>query len=124
MELSGHWNKNNTKGFSPSIDVGIVEVDTTGLQSIRVELYSVLQGDVIESSVTLNVRSCRQWTATIPILLQFGLFLVFNLHIIHSLFLAIFVASVMIEGSFMNGFRAVLDTYLLQAATEKNHALM
>jgi len=124
VELSGTWNKNknNTRGLSSSIDVGVIEVDNPGDHSIRVVLYSVLNGEVIESSATMNVRSYRQWTAIIPILLAFGLFLVCNFHIIHSLFFAMFIGSWIIEGSMINGFRAVLDTYLLQAATDSAHA--
>jgi len=121
VELSDVWNKNNTKGISSSIDVGIIEVENPGLNSIRVVLYSVLNGDIIESSATLNVRSYRQWTACIPIFLAFGLFLVFNVHMITSLFFAMFIGSWIIEGSMINGFRAVLDTYLLQAATDSAH---
>ena len=124
IELSGFWDKNETKRFSPSIDAGIIEVDNVGLQSIRVVLHSVLKGDIIESSATLNVRSHHQWIATIPILLQFGLFLVFNVHIIHSLFFVTFIGSWIIEGSMINGFRAALDTYILQAATKNSHASM
>ena len=124
IDLSESWKKNNTKGFSSSIDVGVIEVDKSGLNSIRVELYSVLNGDIIESSTTLKVRSYRQWTASIPVILGFGLFLVFNVHIIHSLFCAMFVGSCILEGSVTNGFRAVLDTYILQAATDSAHALM
>lgn len=124
IELSDIWNRNNTKRLSPSIDVGIIEVHNPGLNSIRVELYTVLNGDITESSATLDVRSHRQWIAAVPILFAFGLFLVFNIHIIHSLFFAMFIGSCIIEGSMINGFRAVLDTYLLQAATDSAHASM
>ncbi len=123
IDLARYWNKNNTKGFSSSIDVGVVEVDKSGLNSIRVELYSVLNGEIIESSAFLKVRSRRQWMTSIPIAFAFGLFLVFNVHIIHSLFFAMFIGSCIIEGSIINGFRAVLDTYILNAATDTCHAL-
>lgn len=123
VELSGYWNKkNSTNKFSSSIDVGVIEVDTVGLNSIRVVLYSVLNGDIIESSATLNVRSFRQWTAIVPITLAFGLFLVLNVHIIHSLFVAMFIGSWIVEGSMVRGFQAVLDTYILEAATDSAHA--
>lgn len=125
IELSDIWNSNNTKGISSSIDVGVIEVNHSGLNSIRVVLYSILNGgDIIESSATLNVRSHHQWTASIPIFLSFGLFLVFKVHIIHSLFFAMFIGSWIIEGSFIDGFRAVLETHILQAATDSVHASM
>ena len=124
IDLPGNWNMSNTRGFSSSIGVGEIEVYKAGLNSIRVVLYSVLNGDIVESSTTLNVPSCRQWTTSIPIVLGFGLFLVFNIHIIHSLFCAMFAGSWILEGSMINGFRAVLDTYILQAATDRSHALM
>jgi hypothetical protein len=124
VELSDIWNKNNTKGFSSSIDVGVIEVETSGLNSIRVVLYSVLNGDIIESSATLNVRSYHQWTASIPFFLSFGLFLVFKVHIIHSLFFAMFIGSWIIEGTLIDGFRAVLEKHILQAATDSAHASM
>jgi len=123
IELSDIWNSNNTKGISSSIDVGVIEVNHSGLNSIRVVLYSILNGgDIIESSATLNVRSHHQWTASIPIFLSFGLFLVFKVHIIHSLFFAMFIGSWIIEGSLIDGFRAVLETHILQAATDSVHA--
>jgi hypothetical protein len=124
IDLSESWTKNNTSGYPSSIDVGIIEVNNPGLNSIRVDLYSVLNGDIIESSVTLEVRSYRQWTAIFPIWFSFGLFLVFNVHIIYSLFLAMFIGSWIIEGSMIEGFRAVFDTYVLDAATDSAHAPM
>ena len=121
VELST-WNTNNTGGFSSSIDVGVIEVEKPGLNTIHVMLYSVSNGDIIESSATLNVRSHWQWTTSIPIVVAFGSFLVFNFHIIHSLFFAMFIGSWIIEGSMVLGFRAVIEKYLLGAVTDNIHA--
>ena len=124
VELSEILSKNSTTELSLSIDVGVIEVDDAGFNSIRVVLYSMSNDDIIESSATLNVRSYRQWMASIPILLAFGLFLIFKVHMIHSLFLAMFIGSCIIEGSMIGGFSAVLNIYLLQAATDSTHVLM
>jgi len=123
IDLEEFWNDRNNTGFHSSINVGEVEVHKSGLNSIRVELYSVLNGEIIESSASLKIRSHRQWIASIPIIFAFGLFLFFKFHIIHSLFSAMFIGSCIIEGSTIKGFRAVLDTYILQAATDTEHAL-
>ena len=124
VELSDTWNKNSTAGIPLSIDVGVIEANDAGSNSIRVVLYSVLNGDIIQSSATLNVRSYQQWMASIPIILAFGLFLIFKVHMIHSLFLAMIIGSCIVEGSMIDGFSAVLNTYLLQAATDSAHASM
>jgi len=111
--------------YSPSnVDVGLVEVDEPGLNSIRVVLYHVSNEDIVQTSITLDIRSYRQSTASIPVFLGFGLFLIFKVHVIHSLFLAMFVGSWIVEGSMINGFRAIFDTYLLQAATDSDHVLI
>ncbi len=123
IDLQEFWSNKNNTGFRSSIDAGVVEVHKSGLNLIRVELYTVLNGEVIESSASLNVRSHRQWIASIPIIFAFGLFLFFKFHIIHSLFSAMFIGSCIIEGSIIEGFRAVLDTYILQAATDTDHTL-
>uniref|UniRef100_A0A7S4AB14 Na+/H+ antiporter NhaC-like C-terminal domain-containing protein n=1 Tax=Pseudo-nitzschia australis TaxID=44445 RepID=A0A7S4AB14_9STRA len=121
LEVSEISNKKSMVYFPSSIDVGVIEVDDYGANSIRVVVHHVSNDDVIESSVTLDVRSCRQVTASIPILLAFGLFLIFKVHMIYSLFLAIFIGSCIVEGSIINGFKAVFDTYLLKAATDSDH---
>ena len=121
LELSEISNKKSTVYFPSSIDVGVIEVDDYGVNSIRVVVHHVSNDDVIESSVTLDVRSYRQITASIPILLAFGLFFIFEVHMIYSLFLAIFIGSCIVEGSMINGFKAVFDTYLLKAATDSGH---
>ncbi len=124
IDLSENWKKNNRSGFSSSIDAGVIEVKTSGHNVVRVQLYSVLSGNVFESSASLKVRSYRQWIAGIPIIIGFSLFLIFNVHIVHSLFCAMFVGSCIVEGSVTNGFRAVLDRYILEAATDSAHVLM
>ena len=102
IDLSENWKRNSTVGVPSSIGVGVIEVETSGHNVIHVELYSVLSGNVIESSATLEVRSCQRWIAGIPIIIGFGLFLVFNVHIVHSLFCALFIGSCIIEGSVIN----------------------
>lgn len=124
IDLSSTWKRNNSTGFSSSIDAGVIEIKKSGQNSIRVELYSVISGNIIESSATLHVRSYQQWKASIPILIGFGLFLVFNVHVVHSLFCAMFIGSCIVEGSMINGFRAVFGTYIFQAVTDSVHLLM
>jgi len=121
IQLPTIWSNNNNNNTAlelpSSIDVGIIEADFAGSNSIRV----VLRNGGIESSATLTVRSYRQWLSSIPILLAFGLFIIFKFHMIYSLFLAMVIGSSIVEGSIINGFRAVFNTYLLKAASDSSH---
>ncbi|MGK3749915.1 MAG: hypothetical protein ACI8RD_002213 [Bacillariaceae sp.] len=131
VRLSQSWSNNNDNNNSnnsssimvelpSSIDVGVIEANNGGSNSIRV----VFSNGYTESSTTLIVRSYRQWLSSIPILVAFGLFLVFKVHMIHSLFIAMIIGSSIVEGSIIDGFRAVFNTYLLQAASDSAHVSM
>ena len=122
IQQSKSWSNNyNTAVELPSsIDVGIIEADFAGSNSIRV----VLRNGDTEFSTTLIVRSYRQWLSVIPILLAFGLFIIFKFHMIYSLFFAMVIGSSIVEGSIINGFTAVFNTYLLKAASDRSHVSM
>jgi hypothetical protein len=127
VRLSQSWsnsNNNNNNSITvelpSSIDVGAIEANDGGSNSILV----VFSNGYTESSTTLIVRSYRQWISSIPILIAFGLFLVFKVHIIYSLFIAMIIGSSIVEGSIIDGFRAVFNTYLLQAASDSAHVSM
>ena len=127
---SQSWSNNNNDNNSnnnsitvelpSSIDVGVIEANDGGSNSIRV----VFSNGYTESSTTLIVRSYRQWISSIPILIAFGLFLVFKVHMIYSLFIAMIIGSSIVEGSIIDGFRAVFNTYVLQAASDSAHVSM
>lgn len=122
IQQSKSWSNNyNTAVELPSsIDVGVIEANDGGSNSIRV----VFSNGYTESSTTLIVRSYRQWISSIPILIAFGLFLVFKVHMIYSLFIAMIIGSSIVEGSIIDGFRAVFNTYVLQAASDSAHVSM
>ena len=123
VKLVETWNKDNNSTiylFPQSIDVGVIEVNDVGLNSIRV----ILSNGNKESSTTLNVRSCQQWLSSIPILVSFFLFVIFKLHLIYSLFLAMVIGSSIIEGLIITGFRAVFSNYILRAASDSVHVSM
>ena len=123
VKLVETWNKDNNSTIyllPQSIDVGVIEVNDVGLNSIRV----ILSNGNKESSTTLNVRSCQQWLSSIPILVSFFLFVIFKLHLIYSLFLAMVIGSSIIEGSIITGFRAVFSNYILRAASDSVHVSM
>ena len=130
VRLSQSWSNNNNDNNSnnnsitvelpSSIDVGVIEANDGGSNSIRV----VFSNGYTESSTTLIVRSYRQWISSIPILIAFGLFLVFKVHMIYSLFIAMIIGSSIVEGSIIDGFRAVFNTYVLQAASDSAHVSM
>ena len=100
--------------------MGVIEANDGGSNSIRV----VFSNGYTESSTTLIVRSYRQWISSIPILIAFGLFLVFKVHMIYSLFIAMIIGSSIVEGSIIDGFRAVFNTYVLQAASDSANVSM
>ena len=106
--------------LSESIDVGMIEAEEARFNSIRV----VLNDGNAESTVTLSVRSYRQWVTSVPFLLAFCLFLIFKVHLLHCLFLAMCVGSWIVEGSMVGGFNAVFNVYLLQAASDSAHVSM
>ncbi len=104
-----------------TINAGTIAATDAGSNFIRVVLND---GSMVETSVDMTVRAYNQWYAIIPIIASFVSFLLFNLQMEVSLFLAIFSGSWIIKGSFYKGFSAIFENYLVEAVSERSHAAM
>lgn len=101
-----------------SIDVGVLSVRNTGTVSLRVVLMDM---EMRESWVDMQVRAYQPWIASVPFVVALIMFLAFRMDLVQALFVAMFVGSCIIQGSLVEGFKAVFDTYLLNAAISSEH---
>lgn len=112
---------NDPLGLPSSINAGTIAASSVGRISLRVVLND---GSAEEASANITVRAYQQWLTIFPILAAFTSFLLVKLEMEYSLFLAIFIGSCMIKGSFITGFSAIFDTYLVEAVSDSSHVAM
>jgi hypothetical protein len=104
-----------------SVEVGVIAPKSTGPIFVRV----LLNDGITESiSVGSDARVYQSWIVCIPILVSFGLFLIFKLHLVYSLFAAMLIGSCISTGSLVQGFRAVFDSYILGAVSNSSRAAL
>jgi hypothetical protein len=105
--------------FPTRIHAGEIFASKRGSTVIEV----LLSIDDSEASASLEVQSIMQWAATVPMIVALILsFASFRVEI--SLLAGLFVGACMVAGSLSDGFKSIITTYILDAASESSHVYM
>ena len=101
-----------------SFDAGVFVMRQSGSNLLRVVL---MDAGLATTEVQMEVRAYQAWMVSIPFLVSLLLFFVLKAQLIQSLFASILIGSIIAHGNIVQGFRAVFQTYLLNAATRSEH---
>jgi hypothetical protein len=109
------------QGLPTTIDVGTFSVTDGGNVVIEVVVKDETQ---IFMTMETNIRAHPSWIIGIPILIAFFMFLVLKADLVPTFFLAMFTGSWIIEGTIVDGFRAIFAKYVLAAVSNSSHVSM
>ena len=104
-----------------SLDAGKIFAEQRGNTVVKVEFWI---DERANDSVEVEVRAIRKWMASIPMIVIFVLGFLARLHVIYTLVIGLFVGGCMVTGSFIDGFKAIITTYIIDVASEASHVYM
>jgi hypothetical protein len=101
-----------------SFKSGRIFANNRGKTTVKVEFWV---GETPEDSVEVEIRSFKKWMASIPMIVIIVFGSIAKFHVIYTLIIGLFVGGCMVTGSLTEGFKMIITTYLINAASDAQH---